>query len=39
VSDSRQHRRMARFQFTTSSGEALLVVVEQQQWWITAVYS
>lgn len=37
--DSRQHRRMARFQFTTSSGEALLVVVEQQQWWITAVYS
>jgi protein ImuB len=37
--DTQQHRRMARFQFTTKSGAALLVVVEQQQWWVTAVYS
>ncbi len=37
--DSQQHRRMARFQFTTNKGTALLAVVEQQQWWVTAVYS
>ena len=37
--DSHQHRRLARFQFTTNSGTALLAVVEQQQWWVTAVYS
>ena len=37
--DAQQHRRMARFQFTTISGTALLAVVEQQQWWVTAVYS
>jgi protein ImuB len=37
--DSQQHRRVARFQFTTNRGTALLAVVEQQQWWVTAVYS
>jgi protein ImuB len=37
--DTQQHRRMARFQFTTNRGTALLAVVEQQQWWVTAVYS
>ena len=37
--DTQQHRRMARFQFTTDRGSALLAVVEHQQWWVTAVYS
>ena len=37
--DTQQHRRMARFQFTTDRGSALLAVVERQQWWVTAVYS
>jgi len=36
--DAEQHRRMARFQFTTERGAALLAVVEHQQWWITAIY-
>ena len=37
--DTQQHRRMARFQFTTDRGSAVLAVVEHQQWWVTAVYS
>ncbi len=37
--DPEHHRRLARFQITTSDGAAVLAVVEHQRWWITAVYS
>lgn len=37
--DPQQHRRLARFQFTTGNGAAVLATVEHQQWWISAFYS
>ncbi len=36
--DAARHRRLARFQVLTRSGQLLLLVVERGQWWLAAEY-
>lgn len=36
--DPARHRRLARFQVVTGSGQLLLLVVERGQWWLAAEY-
>ena len=36
--DAARHRRLARFQVLTSSGQLLLLTVERGQWWLAAEY-